>query len=133
MAYNFFLQAHSGWRWIILLLVVITVVKMLVGWLGNQKWSNLDAKLLLASRIGVYIQITLGLLLYFFSPKFGDMRFTAEHVFMILLAVGGIEFGAARTRKAEGDKNKFRFAFIGFAIAFVLIYVALRAVGGLFV
>jgi hypothetical protein len=129
---EFIFQAHSGWRWIVLLSVVIAAVKMLVGWLGNRGWSNLDGKLLLAVRIGVYIQMALGIALYLFLQRWGDMRFTAEHVVMALLAVGGIEFGAARARKATADKSKFRFASIGLAIAFGLIVVALRIVGGLF-
>ena len=53
------------------------------------------------------------------------MRFIGEHVIIALLAVGGIEFGAARSKKAEGASNKFKFAFIGFAIALVLILVAI--------
>jgi hypothetical protein len=125
-------MAHSGWRWIVLALLVITLIKMLVGWLGKQQWTTLDARLLLFSRIAVYIQVVLGLVLWFMLGYWSNMRFTGEHAIVALLAVGGIEFGAARAKKVQGDANKFRFAFIGFIIAFVLIYVALQTVGGLF-
>ncbi|NJN93888.1 MAG: hypothetical protein HC875_07250 [Anaerolineales bacterium] len=129
---NFLLQAHSGWRWIVLALLVITVIKMLVGWLGNQKWTGLDTNLLLYSRIAIYIQVVLGLILYVLLQKWNvGMGFTGSHVIPALLAVGGVEFGAARARKSSGSK-KFMFGFIGFVITFILIYGALATVGGLF-
>jgi hypothetical protein len=130
--YLILLKAHSGWRWIVLLLVAATTIKMLVGWLAGQKWQALDYKLLLTSRISVYIQVILGLIIYILRMGWLDMRLTGEHVIMALLAVGGLEFGAARAKKSSADGKMFRFAFIGFIIALILIYVALQRVGGLF-
>jgi hypothetical protein len=122
---NFLLQAHSGWRWIVLLLIVVTLLKALIGWLGKQKWSSLDTRLLLFSRIAVYIQVVLGVILYVLFQGWTNMRFTAEHVIIALLAVGGVEFGAARARKASKDASMFKFTVIGFAIALILILVAI--------
>lgn len=125
------LLAHSAWRWVVLALLLVTAIKALIGWLGRQKWTGLDANLLRYSRLAVYIQVVLGIVLYILMQKWNDMSFTAEHVIVALLAVGGVEFGAARAKKSSGAK-KFMFAFIGFIIALVLIYVALMAVGGIF-
>jgi hypothetical protein len=125
-------QAHSGWRYLVILLLLITIVKMLIGWLSSQNWRQIDTSLILATRVAVYIQVILGLILYIMQQRWFDMRLTGEHVVLALLAVGGIEFAAARARKAEGDKNKFKFATIGLVIAAILIYIALQAVGGLF-
>ncbi|MCL4299244.1 MAG: hypothetical protein KJ077_26150 [Anaerolineae bacterium] len=124
---NFLLQAHSGWRWIVLLLIIVTLIKALVGWLGRQKWSSLDSRLLLFSRIAVYIQVVLGVILYVLFQGWTNMRFTGEHVIVALLAVGGVEFGAARARKASGDTAMFRFTVIGFAIALILILLAIAS------
>lgn len=124
----FLLQAHSGWRWIVLLLVVISVVKMLMGWLGRQKWIDMDARLLRFSQIAIYIQVVLGVILYILIQGWSNVQLTGEHVVMALLAVGGLEFGAARAKKARGDANKFKFAFIGFVIAVVLVLVAIGGV-----
>jgi hypothetical protein len=128
----FLLQAHSGWRWIVLILILITAIKALIGWLGNQNWSNVDTRLLLFTRIALYIQVVLGLLLYILLQQWTNMRFTGEHVIIALLAVGAVEFGAARARKASGSKKMYMFAFIGCALALILVYVALLAVGGIF-
>jgi hypothetical protein len=124
---NFLLQAHSGWRWIVLVLIVIVVIKALIGWQGKQKWTSLDSNLLLYSRIAIYIQVVLGAILYILIQGWTNMRFTGEHVVMAILAVGALEFGAGRAKKASGDANKFKFAFIGFVIALIL---ALVAIGG---
>ena len=129
---NIILQAHSGWRWIVLLLIIITIVKMLIGWLGKQKWQTLDSNLLLYSRIAMYIQVVLGLVLYVVLQRWnGGMAFLGGHVLPAVLAVGGVEFGAARAKKSAGQK-KFMFAFIGFIVALILLYGALATVGGMF-
>ena len=128
----FLLQAHSGWRWIVLILLVVTAVKALIGWLNGQKWSIVDTRLLLFTRIALYIQVVLGVLLYIMLQQWNNMRFTGEHVVIALLAVGAVEFGAARAKKSTGSKM-FMFAFIGSALALILIYVALLVVGGIFV
>lgn len=126
----FLLQAHSGWRWIVLALIIITIIKALIGWLGKQQWTALDARLVHFSRIAVYIQVVLGVLLYLFAQKWSEgMGFLGGHVIPALLAVGGLEFGAGRAKKSEGTK-KFMFAFIGFVIALILLFGALATVGG---
>ena len=122
---NFVLMAHSGWRWIVVLLILITLIKALVGWLGKQKWSDLDTRLLFFSRIAVYIQVVLGVILYLLLQGWLHMRFTGEHVIVALLAVGGVEFAAGRAKKVSADAAMFRFTAIGFLIALVLIFLAI--------
>jgi hypothetical protein len=129
----FLLMAHSGWRWIVLIVLVFVMGRALIGWLGKQPWTKFETDLLRYSRFVVYIQIVLGVLLYLMLSKWGDMRFTGEHVIISLLAVGGVEFGAARAKKAQAAVDKYKFTFIGYLIALILIFVALRIVGGVFV
>lgn len=129
---NFILMAHSGWRYIVLILLIFTLAKMLGGWLRQSSWTDFDTRLLLAMRTVIYFQVILGVILYILLQMWSHLPFTGEHVLVALLSVGGIEFAAARAKKAADDTAKFRFAFIGLAVAFVLIYIALQAVGGLF-
>jgi hypothetical protein len=127
------LQAHSGWRWVVLLLIIIVVIKALIGWLAKQNWSNLDSTLVRLSRYALYIQVVLGVILYIVAQKWAaGFGFVGSHIIPALLAVGAVEFGAARSRKVEGSQKKFMFAFIGFVIAIVLVYGALATVGGIF-
>ena len=64
------------------------------------------------------------------APALEQYEYYRGHVVPALLAVGGVEFGAARAKKSTGNK-KFMFAFIGFIIALVLIFGALATVGKL--
>jgi TctA family transporter len=130
MAY-YLLQAHSGWRWIVIILVALTAIKVLIGYLGRQKWRRVDTNLVSLTRIAAYIQVVLGALLYITLQKWTNVQFTGEHVLMALLAVVGIEFAAGRAKRTRGRKM-YLFALIGFVVALVLIYVALQPVGGLF-
>ena len=130
---NIILQAHSGWRWIVLLLILIVIIKALIGWLAKQNWSNLDSTLMRLSRYAVYVQVVLGVILYIVAQKWAaGFGFVGSHIIPAVLAVGAIEFGAARSKKADGSQKKFMFAFIGFIIALVLVYGALATVGGIF-
>ena len=122
---DFLLQAHSGWRWVVLILVIIVTAKALFGWLTKQDWSRLDTNLLLYARIAVYIQVVLGVILYIMVQGWTHMRFTGEHVIVALLAVGAIEFGAGRAKRKKKAIDIYKFVFIGFVIALILIFVAI--------
>ncbi len=133
--YNFMLQAHSGWRWLVLLIVVIAIIKFVIGWLAAQKWTNLDTNLMRITNWVVTIQVVLGILLYIlilFQGRPNIVSFTLSHALPALLALGGVGFALARSRKASGDRQKFMFASIGLIAAMVLIYGALVTVGGIF-
>ena len=135
--YNFLLMAHSGWRWLVLLFVVVAAIKMVVGWLGKQKWTDLDMTLVRVTHIVVAVQVALGIILYIlFLIEGGRGRpiggFTAGHVVPALLAYGGVLFAAIRARKASSWPDKFRSAAIGLIAAIILISGALMAVGGIF-
>jgi hypothetical protein len=136
--YNFFLMAHSGWRWLVLILVVIATIKMLVGWLGKQPWRNLDGTLIRVTHIVVAVQVALGIILYILflmngAPGYSSIgAFTGSHVVPALLAYGGVLFATLRSKRGS-DTDKFKFAFIGLIIAIIMIYGALATVGGIFV
>ena len=126
------LMAHSFWRWLVLGLMLVTAIKMVAGWLGKQTWTALDTNLLLSTRVAVYIQVLLGLTAWILLQYWNNMRFTGEHVIVALVAVGGLEFGAARAKKAAESVTKFKWAAIGFGIALILILMATTIVGGPF-
>ena len=128
-------QAHSGWRWIVLLVVVIATLKVLLGWLGGQKWTKLDTNLVRLSNFALTIQVVLGIILYILyivQGRVDAVGFGLAHALPALLALGGVGFAAARSRKAKAARQKFKFASIGLLITLVLIYGALARVGGLF-
>ena len=130
---TFLLQAHSIWRWVVLIIIIFVTVRTLIGWLAKQKWTTFETSLMRYSRYIMYVQVVLGILLFIALQRWTTgFGFIGSHVIPGLLALGAIEFGAARARKSRGSK-KYMFAFIGFAISLVLIYGTLGAVGAGFI
>lgn len=135
--YNFVLMAHSGWRWLVLILVVIATIKMLVGWLRKEPWRNLDGTLMRVTHIVVAVQVALGVILYILFLTYGGPgypsigAFTGGHVVPALLAYGGVLFATLRSKRGS-DNDRFKFAFIGLIIAIIMVYGALMTVGGIF-
>ena len=129
----FLMMAHSGWRWIVLALMVVALLDMLLGWFSKRHWNyTVDSGLLIATRISLYIQVALGVVLWILLGYWNNMRFTAEHAIILLLAVGAVEFGAAKAKRAEDPTSKYKFGAIGLIVALVLVFVGLRIVGGPF-
>lgn len=138
--YTGFLHLHDVLRWLILVSLVVTLVKYLAGWFGNQPWKKTDNILGIVFTSLMDLQLLTGLVLYFFlSPvtklamsdfgaamKNADLRFYAvEHFAMMLIAVVLVHIGRAKSKKAKSDKDKFRIASIFFLIALALIVAAI--------
>ena len=138
--YTGFLHLHDTLRWLVLLSLVITLVKYISGWLGNQPWKKTDNILGIVFTSLMDIQLLTGLVLYFFlSPitklamsDFGaamkdpGLRFYAvEHFSMMLIAVILVHIGRAKSKKAKTDSAKFKTATIFFLIALVVILAAI--------
>jgi len=138
--YTGFLHVHDTLRWLLLISLVVTLVKYLAGWMGNQPWKKLDNVLGIVFTSLMDLQVLTGLILYFFlSPitkmafsNFGaamkdtGLRFYAvEHFSMMLIAVVLVHIGRAKSKKAKTDIGKFRIASIFFLIALVLMLAAI--------
>lgn len=138
--YTGFLHLHDALRWLLLLSLVVTLVKYLAGWFGNQPWKKVDNMLGIVFTSLMDLQLLVGAVLYFFlSPitkmalsdfgaamKNADLRFYAvEHLSMMLIAVVLVHIGRAKSKKAVTDTGKFRIASIFFLIALVLIVAAI--------
>jgi hypothetical protein len=138
--YTGFLHLHDTLRWLVLLSLVVTLVKYIFGWFGNQSWKKTDNILGIVFTSLMDIQLLTGLVLYFFlSPvtklamsDFGaamkdpGLRFYAvEHFSMMLIAVILVHIGRAKSKKAKTDSAKFKIATIFFLIALVVILAAI--------
>jgi len=107
--YNFLLMAHSGWRYLALLALVIAVVKYLMGWLGNGGWGKLDRQIGLIASIVVDIQLLLGLILWPIAWMDHPLSTTRgmEHPVWMIIAIAAMHIGQARVKKAaDGDKAR---------------------------
>lgn len=119
-------MAHSGLRWLVLLLAVIASVKFLVGWWRRSQFKGIDRGLMAGFSGLMDLQVTLGLILLLWNGFAGagfPIYRLAHGLIMILAAV--MAHMSARWRNAE-DPVRFRsnlFLVLG-SIALVLIGIA---------
>lgn len=133
--YKGLLHAHSGIRWIILALLVITVIKAIAGLAGKKTYTKGDAKLSLFTFVFTNIQFLVGLILYFISSKVAFSAetmsnamirfFTVEHVTLTIIAVALINIGYSRAKKSTSDEAKFKKTAIFYGIALLLVLAAI--------
>jgi len=124
--------AHSGWRYVVFLLLVIAVVKALSGWLGNKTYSEGDRKLNVFTLISAHIQLLLGLAVYFINGWYRvdssiamGRYWKMEHISMMLIAIILITVGNAKSKKGADSLAKHRTISIFFGLALILIIVAI--------
>jgi len=130
--YSILKSAHSGWRYIVLVLLVIALINALSGWIGNKKYTEGHRKLNVFTLISVHIQFLIGLVLFFLSPltklPMSDAigrYFKAEHTSMMLIAIILITVGNSKSKKLADAAAKHRTISIFFGLAFILIVVSI--------
>ena len=138
--YTGFLHLHDTLRWLVLISLVVTLAKYLVGWFGKKAWTKTDNILGIVFVSLMDLQILVGLILYFFlSPitkmAFSDfgaamkdtgLRFYAvEHISMMLVALALMHIGRVKSKRGKTDLKKFKGAAIFYLIALVVICLAI--------
>ena len=130
--YEILKSAHSGWRYIVLALLIFAVISALSGWMGNKTYTEGNRKLNVFTLISAHIQFVFGLVLYFLSPfTKGPMAdglyryWKVEHVSMMILAVIFITVGNAKSKKGTDGAKKHKSIAIFFGLALILIVGAI--------
>lgn len=129
-------DVHSSFRWILLLVAVLTTAGFIIGWLGKKKYGRLDNTLSLLYMICCDLQLLLGLILYFFlSPvtqsaiQFGSLQleepnvrfFAIEHPITMILGIACVHIGRISSKKGATDSSKFKRGTIWFVLSLLLI------------
>lgn len=132
--YSILRSAHSGWRYVVLILVIFAVVQAFAGWLGKKDYTEGNRKLNVFALISSHIQLLFGLLLYFMNDWYKADSSVAigrywkmEHIGMMVLAVVLITVGNARSKKIERAEGKHRVIALYFGLAVVVVMAALIA------
>ncbi|MBO9676135.1 MAG: cytochrome B [Sphingobacteriaceae bacterium] len=126
-------SAHSGWRYVVFLLLVIAVIKALSGWFGNKTYTEGDRKLNVFTLISAHIQLLIGLVLYFSEGWYklssagapAVRYFKMEHISMMVIAIILITVGNAKSKKVADAVAKHRTIAVFFGLALILIIVTL--------
>ncbi len=133
--YSMLKHAHSGFRWLVLVLLVIAIFNAYTKWQNRKDYTSSDKKKSLFAMIFTHIQLLIGLVLYFMSPlvsfQEGFMKeaitrfFTIEHTTIMVLAIAVITIGYGKAKRKEDDSQKFKTTFIYYLIGLILILVSI--------
>lgn len=124
--YTIFFEAHSGIRYLVLLVGVVAVAYALYGMMSRPAWSNL------ANRIGATfvwvtrINLIIGIVLWIWKlVQFGWVTLGTNlgiiHPLLMFAALGVMEAMAARRGRATNDSDKWRLLLIGTLVPLLLI------------
>lgn len=129
--YEFIQKMHSGWAYLVLLLLVVAVVNALIGFFSKKEFTAKDRKIGLFALIVTHIQLLIGIVLYFVSPfgkaAFGQMsdaalRLTSlEHPLINIIGIALITIGWSKHKKLLTSEAKFKTFAIFYGIGLLLI------------
>ena len=133
--YNTVLNLHSYWAFLVIVVLVIAVVNALIKSAGAKEYSAKDFRISLFTLIVSHIQLLIGIVLYFVSPRFqlwGELGggvmgnslarlYLVEHPFVNIIAVALITIGYSKHKKKLTSKGKLKTIAIFYTIALVLL------------
>lgn len=127
---------HSLLRWAIVLTGIWAIIRAIKGVSGNSAYTSADKKAGLFFMISLDIQLLVGIVLYFISPRaMGAFQangsavmkdsilryFAVEHVIVAIVAIALVHIGRSKVKKATSDAQKHKLSLIFFAIALILL------------
>lgn len=124
------LAAHSGVRWLVILVALVVFVKFIWGWLGQKPYAAMDRTLAKVFAGVVDLQVLLGLIYLLWSgfAGAGFPRHRLEHgVTMILVAVAAHFVGRG---KGLTDSVRFRNSTLAILVTLLLIYAGVAVLPG---
>jgi len=134
------LHLHNLLRWIILVLLLLSILKSYTGMTSKKAFEASDKKIWLFTMIAAHVTLLLGLyqwllgrygLFTYVKPEGVSMMkdpylrfFQMEHPVSMILAILLITLGYGMAKKNVDDQTKYKKAFRYFVLALVLILAA---------
>lgn len=123
--------AHSGLRWVVLILMILAIVNSLI----SRNYEKKHKMINLFAMISLHTQLLIGLGLYFISPrvKFFDgwmkeaaYRFYGmEHLLGMIVAIVLVTIGRKMAEKQATDIDKHKKIRTFYTIALVIIIASI--------
>lgn len=132
--YEAILNVHSYWAYLVLFVLTIAVINALIKVFGDKEYEAKDFRIALFTLIVSHIQLLIGLVLYFVSPKFNlwsqlgsevmkdslSRLYLVEHPLVNIIAVALITIGYSKHKKKLTSKAKLKPIAVFYTIALVL-------------
>lgn len=134
--YNALKHAHSGWRWVVLILLLYAIYNAMSK-KNSGNYSEGDRKLNMFTMVAAHLQLTFGLVLYFISPLVAvfwstmDMKNSMlrhvglEHLIGMLLALVLITIGHAKSKRLTDANAKHKKIFTMYLIGLIIILASI--------
>ena len=135
--YNGLVHAHSGLRWIVLILLIGAIVNAARS-KSSGRYEKKDKMLNLFAMISLHIQLVLGLVLYFMNgnnkidfsagwmENYMNRFFGLEHILTMIVAIAIVTIGRRQVeKKLIGTRDKHRKILISYTIGLVLILASI--------
>jgi hypothetical protein len=121
------LGLHSLWRWVVLIVVVVALIRGIIAWARGGPWTRADRTLGLLTTSAIDIQVVLGLLLYGISQYWkGQSTFIAYiHPLVMIVALVIVHLANVRAKRLDSPIARHRTFTIGLIIALLLITAAI--------
>lgn len=130
--YQILKSAHSGWRYLVILLLLAAFVSALSGFFGKKNFTEGNRKLAVFALISSHIQLVLGLLLYFMNDWYkidssipSNRYWKMEHISMMVVAIILITIGNSKSKKANDPVLKHRNIFVFFGLGLLVITITI--------
>ncbi|WP_242156201.1 hypothetical protein [Aestuariivivens sediminis] len=135
MLYETLLNLHSYWAYLVLLIVILSTGNALFKSVSSKEYSAKDFRISLFALIVSHIQLLIGFVLYFTTPRFelwselgggvmGDAiarLYLVEHPLVNIIAIALITIGYSKHKKKLTSKAKFKILSIFYSLALLLL------------
>ncbi len=133
--YNTVQTLHSYWAYIVLLILLLATVNALYKTFSDKEYEAKDFRISLFTLIVSHIQLLIGLVLYFVSPRLqlfsesgmGEIMkdsvnrlYLVEHPLINIIAVALITIGYSKHKKKLTSASKLKIIAVFYTIALVL-------------
>ena len=128
---------HSGWAYIVLIVLVLATINALIKFFGNKEFDPKDFRISLFTLITMHIQLLIGIVLFFMKDYFSTIKevggmgevmknselrnLIVEHPTTMIIAVALVTIGYSKHKKKLVSKPKFKMLAIFYTLALILV------------
>lgn len=127
---------HSYWAYLVLLILVLAAGNAIFKSIGGKEYEAKDFRISLFTLIVSHIQLLIGMLLYFVSPRFSlfselgmgeimkdavNRLYLVEHPLVNIIAIVLITIGYSKHKRKLTSASKFKVLAIFYSIALILL------------
>jgi hypothetical protein len=137
--YPTLLTLHSLIRWLVLILIVYSIFRALVGYINNKPFSKSDNAFRHWTATAAHLQLMIGMILYtqsplvkyFWSNSGAALQnpeltfFGVLHITLMISAIVLLTIGSALAKRKPTGKEKFRTILIWFSLALLIMFIAI--------